>query len=358
MRQYRWKFGQYFAIVAVLVMTLNIGHYWRNYQLFGYAIGAPQEFARQYKVEDFTVPTFLSNIIRNLAMHAGTRISLINGLIMAVINRLHQLLGISTNDPRISWPVGEPFFLPSPSFNENNASNPLHFWLILGTLPLLIKRKDWQKQQPLIYYVSAIISGFMLLCLLIKLQPWHSRHHLTIFVLFAPAIGLALSQMPKQKLTNYLAIILIVMSLPWVVNNKFKPLLGSNNIFSKTRSELYFTNRPQLQAKYEAAAAFIQSQNCSEIGLDLKADNLWEYPLWVLFDRNQPAPRIEHITVRNKILEPMLNSPPYDRFIPCAIVHGSARNRHPPKELVIKGYTYVQKWLDEPLSIFLQDLRK
>ncbi len=355
-KRFRGKMLQPILIIAAVAFVLNVGHFWRNYDLFGYAIGAPQSFTKEYKIEVFTLPTFLSNVIRNLGMQAGTRISRINGAIVGVINILHRILGVATNDPRITWPPGQVFAIATPSFNENTATNPIHFWLTFATIGLILKTPSLRKTKIVVTYLSAVIMAFLLLCLLLKLQPWHGRHHLSIFVLFSPLFGLAASELSNHKIANYLAAILIVMSLPWIFHNNFRPLLGESNIFNNSRHELYFTSRPNIEVAYNTAVNFVKSKNCTNIGLSFWAKNAWEYPLWVMFpDPGKPAPRIEHVSTIDPVVKQKLNSEPYKSFTPCAIIYSATKNDdRQGKEMVVKNQTYLQKWSMEPLSVFVK----
>ena len=355
-KRYHQKMLLPILMIATVTLILNVGHYWRNYDLFGYAIGAPQSFTKEYKIEIFTLPTFLSNIIRNLAMHTGTSISKINGLIVAVVKLLHKILGVLPNDPRTTWPPGQVYALTTPSFNENNATNPIHFGLIFATLILILNQPKLSKIKIVAVYLTATISTFLLLCLLLKLQPWHSRHHMTTFILFAPLFGLTFSQLSNYKIANYIVGILIFMSLPWISHNKFRPLIGEANIFNSSRNELYFTSRPKIEFAYNQAVDFVKSQNCTNIGLSFWTKNAWEYPLWVLFQEpGKSAPRIEHISTIDPVVEQKLNSEPYKSFIPCAIIYQSTKiERKQGKEIVVKNQTYVQKFSLEPLSVFIK----
>lgn len=355
-KSFRGKMLQPILLIAAVTCVLNVGHFWRNYDLFGYAIGAPESFTKEYKIEAITLPTFLSNVIRNLAMQAGTRISRINGAIVGVINVLHRILGVATNDARITWPPGQVFAIATPSFNENTATNPIHFWLTFGAIALIFKTPSLRKTKIVVTYLIAVIMTFLLLCLLLKLQPWHSRHHLSIFVLFSPIFGLAVSQLSNHKNANYLVAILIFMSLPWIFHNNFRPLLGDSNIFNSSRRELYFRSRPKIEVAYNTAVDFVKAQNCTNIGLSFWAKNAWEYPLWVMFpEPGKPAPRIEHISTIDPVVKKKLNSEPYKSFIPCAIIYSPTKNDgRQGKEMVVKNQTYVQKWSMEPLSVFVK----
>ncbi|MEG3862355.1 glycosyltransferase family 39 protein [Microcoleus sp. herbarium12] len=353
---FRGKMLQPILIIAAVTFLINLGHFWRNYDLFGYAIGAPESFTKEYKIEAITLPTFLSNVIRNLGMQAGTRISRINGAIVGAINVLHRILGVATNDPRITWPPGQVFAIATPSFNENTATNPIHFWLTFGTIALIFKTPILRKSQIVVTYLIATIMTFLLLCFLLKLQPWHSRHHLSIFILFSPLFGLAVSQLSNHKIANNLAAILIIMSLPWIFHNQFRPLMADSNIFNSSRNELYFTSRPKIEVAYHTAVDFVKSQNCTNIGLSFWAKSVWEYPLWVMFpESGKPAPRIEHISTIDPVVEQKLNIEPYKSFIPCAILYSAPKNDgKQPKEIAVKNQTYEQKWSMEPLSVFVK----
>ncbi len=354
---FRGKMLQPILIIAAVTFLINIGHFWRNYDLFGYAIGAPQDFTKEYKIEVFTLPTFLSNVIRNLGMQAGTSVSRINGAIVGAINILHRILGVATNDPRITWPPGQVFAIATPSFNENTATNPIHFWLTFAAIALIFKTPSLRKTKIVLTYLIAVIMTFLLLCLLLKLQPWHSRHHLSIFVLFSPLFGLAISELSNLKIANYLVAILIVMSLPGIFHNKFRPMLGDSNIFNSSRHELYFTSRPQIEVAYNQAVDFVKSQNCTNIGLSFWSKNAWEYPLWVMFaESGKPEPRIEHISTIDPVVEQKLNSEPYKSFIPCAIIYSAPKiDGRQGKEMIVKNQTYLQKWSMKPLSVFLKE---
>ncbi|TAF30885.1 MAG: hypothetical protein EAZ69_21130 [Oscillatoriales cyanobacterium] len=150
--------------------------------------------------------------------------------------------------------------------------------------------------------------------------------------------------------------ILILMSLPWVFHNNFRPLVGDGNIFNSSRHDLYFTSRPNIEVAYNTAVDFVKAQNCTNIGLSFWAKNAWEYPLWVMFpEPGKPAPRIEHISTIDPVVKQKLNSEPYKSFIPCAIIYQSTKNDGKQgKEIVLKNQTYAQKWSMEPLRVFVK----
>ena len=76
----------------------------------------------------------------------------------------------------------------------------------------------------------------------------------------------------------------------------------------------YFKILPRIQEDYEAAANAIREGGYRNVGLIIESDH-WDYPFWVCLKSLSPAPRIEHIRVRN-ISEKL--SPP--GFVPDAVI--------------------------------------
>lgn len=64
----RWRMWRFAVIVTAIFVLINLGHYWRNIDLYGSPI-ATVDYTDDYKIEVYSLPTFLSNIIRNLSLH-------------------------------------------------------------------------------------------------------------------------------------------------------------------------------------------------------------------------------------------------------------------------------------------------
>jgi 4-amino-4-deoxy-L-arabinose transferase-like glycosyltransferase len=337
-KQWRWKFWKPILLLATVVIMINIGHYLRNLDLFGTPIFNPPE----YRINSTSFLLFVSNIIKNMSLHMAIPLDIVNNDFIEIgIIKLHNFLGVNINDPRITSAPEMGFTIKSLSIFEDTAGNPLHFYLILISICLFLSRKEIKNQQPIIFkYFIAVLSSFLLFCLLIKWQPWQSRLHITIFVLFAPFIAVVISKIANKKICIYLAIILLQTSLAWVFYNDSRPMLGENNIFVTSRIEQYFAVKKYLKDDYVEAINFVKNQGCSQIGL-LMPPERWEYPLWVLFQKdNNQVTRIEHLNVKN-ISSRKLNQYPYNNNRPCAIICvGYLLDR----KIVNKNDNYVKKW--------------
>ena len=119
----------------------------------------------------------------------------------------------------------------------------------------------------------------------------------------------------NKCIANVIMTILVIISFQWVLKNQSRPLIGKNSILNTSRIDQYFINRPEIKESYYYCALAVSSQQCSDIGLQLRG-NHWEYPLWVLIQRNsKQMSRIEHINVRNTSKKISL-----EKFVPCALI--------------------------------------
>jgi hypothetical protein len=362
-RRWHWQSWQPILLTTTIAILLNLNHYLRNLDLFGSVIGTPENFSVEYKIEVISLPTFLSNLFRNLALHFDivrnlglqNYITPITGIANKLLLMFHSAIGVDMYDPRITAAYSG---VPGLSFDENIAGNPLHFFVILGLLFYCLLQKKLRKNNLLLIYFLTVISGFLLLCLLLKIQSYQSRHHLPAFLLFSAVVGVSLSQIPLRKVANSLAILLIVASLPWVFQNKFRPIAAEANIFNLSRIEQYFINRPQLQEPYVQAANFVLSTGCQNVGLSLGegisvGNEYWEYPFWVLFHQENKNIRLENVEPQNVSL-PLAQNYPHNNFTPCAIVAVRTGNEEPIEQMVVKNGHYVEKWSLPPVNVLMK----
>lgn len=334
--QWRWKFWKPLLWLACIAILINLGHYIRNFDLFGTPIYNPPE----YKITSINFLLFISNVIRNMALHTAIPFDIVNNdSIEKLIINIHKILGVNINDPRTTSP-GVEFGISGLSTFENTAGNPFHFYLILISIIIFSFDRRLKKQPYLIQYLMAVIAAFLIFCLLIKWQPWQSRLHISLFVLFAPFVAVVFSGKFNQRVSIYIALFLLQISLFWVCYNESRPLIGENNIFITSRTEQYFANKRYLKDDYVEAVKFVKDRSCAEVGLYMPPDR-WEYPLWVLFKKDSDRTvRIEHLNISN-ISAIKSERYPYKDYKPCAIISvGYPGDR----EIVTKNGSYIKKW--------------
>jgi 4-amino-4-deoxy-L-arabinose transferase-like glycosyltransferase len=342
--------------VASLTILINIHHYLRNYFVFNSFLGEPGGYVN----EVLGVNVMISNILRNLALHIGTPIGLSNGISNRIIQILHNFLGVDVHDKRTTF-YGK-FFVPGGwstigfSGEENGAGNLLHLLLILACIVIFIFRNQLKLkfQQNTGSYILTVGATFCVFCYLVKWQPWNARLHLPFFVLITPFLGLVLSNLPKKQVVNSIAIILILAALPWVLFNRYRPVIDSSSIFTTPRIEQYFKNRPKLQQPYMQAVEYLNSQQCNKVGLMMGQDT-WEYPLWMIMHEYPDSEfQIRHINVFNasSIKEDLSET----TFKPCGVIYMYTKRSKLEKVEQIKfgNNTFVQGWDMAPVSVLMK----
>jgi 4-amino-4-deoxy-L-arabinose transferase-like glycosyltransferase len=335
------------ALIVIIAIAINFGHYSRNYDLYSNPLGPGQEGEIKYSNDIFTISSVTSNVIRNIGLHIGTPFERVNSLLENGIYKLHRVIGIDPNDTRTTW-AGTKFHISRPSRHEDSAGNLLHLVLIIASIPAIVLQQ--RKQKDSIYYLVCLVGAFILFSLYLRWQPWNSRLHLPLFILWVPIIGLSLSKIRLHNVANLCITILLVGALPYVLKNQSRPIVGQESIMATSRTELYFRNRPSLIEPYISSTQFVLKSQCSDVGLVLGKDD-WEYPFWVLLHENDKRTiRIEHVNVAN-ISQMKSNEYPFNAFTPCAIIVVS---NNLPNEVNIGDVIYFRKMSSNPIGVFMQ----
>ncbi len=309
------KFLIHIAAILLIAVLLNSSYYFRNFSLSG-SIVPPSESANIIgKQLDLKVMT--ANFVLNLGLHAATVWDGPNRWVEMGVDRAHHWLGIEQGDERVCMARGITFKILSSSFryHEDYAGNFIHTLLILFCLPASLFlgsliSKDCR------YYALALLGAVLFFVMVIKWSPYHSRYHLPIFVLFAPFLAVVLSSCFRPGWLVAIAMTLMVASIPWLVSNKSRPLLGPMNVFTTPRMDQYFFNSPG-DISYVYALLAAAQVDCKQIGLVFGGDT-WEYPLNAISKwENRGDIRFEHIFVNNDSAKLPY---PLGAFDPCVLI--------------------------------------
>lgn len=284
-----------------LVLALNFGHYLRNWSLFGNPLTSGND---AFSNGLLTPAVVVSNLTRNLALHLWTPSDVLDRFVFGAMDALHSLLGLGLSDPATTWP-GTSFAVPLFSLHEDLTGNPLHLLLFLIVTILLVFRK---KHRNLLPYALSVWGGVLLFCIMLRWQPWGSRLHLPLFVLFSPLAGVVVSELRSRGLALGLAAALSLASLLWVVCNSSRSLVSwvphtlcSASSLTTPRWSQYFVNNPPMERILVTAAEVINSRKFRNVGLRYETGDTWEYPLWVMTrEKGAQGPRIEHVGVANR----------------------------------------------------------
>lgn len=202
------------------------------------------------------------------------------------------------NDPRTTWPATEFRQVVRYSTHEDDAGNPAHALLIVVALCIIFLLPRFRAIPLPAAYSLCVVGGFLIFCFYLKWQPWNSRLHLPLFVLASAFVAPALSEWKRSGLVLSVAAVLVALAVSPAFRNASRPLAGREwNIFTLSRTDLYFVNRFNLADPYEAAARYAKEQGFREVGLYVDNGDAWEYPFWVLLGAPESGVRIEQVGV-------------------------------------------------------------
>jgi hypothetical protein len=328
------------ALIGLIALGINFGHYSRNYDLFGSPLG-PREDPKKslYVNEIITVPSILSNMMRNVALQIGTPSSIVNRNLERSVVFLHKIIHISPNDTRISFPNTE--------FNIRwmMDANPIHLLILLLTSILYLIQKP--REKVIGCYILTLIIGFVLYSGYLKWQPWGGRLQLPFIVLSAPFIGAVLAMVKKEIAVNIGILLVIISSFHWVFENTSRPVLGKYTIFKVSRVDQYFTEYPFKQP-YLDAMKVLQENGCENIGLII-GGNTYEYPLWAILKYQYGMNvRLEHLVVTNESKNTKIAASPAPKKL-CALF---TENMNPPDTIQINNSIFKLDSSSQPFNIY------
>ena len=354
---------KHFLISFTVVLSLNLGHYWRNF----YTFGSPTSTYPDKLTNDmYSIPAFISNLVRNISLHLTVPfLSGADWVDQAVI-QFHRFLGISPVDPRTTFGsirtivTPEDFTINTSPLFEDVVGNPLHFWLIVAVIISIFSFKKRCKSLYLVEYLIVILSSFILFCFLLKWQPWHSRLHLPIFVLLTPIVGIVLDAIWPRKISQYTFLVLLVSSIPYLLLNDLRPIVGETSILKIDRTSQYFAAKSQLESNYTTVSQIIKRQACQNVGLII-VPNSWEYPLWILLEeKGSPPIRIEHVAVTN-MTQGMSQRQYAQNFSPCSVI-AIGNKLDLDDQITLHNQTYKRYWQSSPdsrelVQLFIQTIK-
>jgi hypothetical protein len=305
------------AVPAVLLLgLLNLGHVWRNLSTYASAGGPARRIESQVnQVLDGRV--LLSNVLRNIGLHAGTPSPHANKAMALALTWLHRQIGLDINDPRTTS-EGD-FRIKTPTLHETVAAGFPHVYLLLA-LVLLAWPARRRLPRTLLAYAVVVLLTFILLSAMLQWKPTGARYHVAFFVLMAPVVGLVLEAVSWRAVPEVIVGTLMLASLPWLLGNHSRPLLSDwpgadvGSVLSVPRTDLYFANAPYLNRPYREMVGLIHEADCRAVAVVLPGSGL-EYLLWSLLGAPSKDLAIEWLvggTGSAKYADP--------GFAPCAVI--------------------------------------
>ncbi|QRN84202.1 hypothetical protein JR338_05535 [Chloroflexota bacterium] len=200
------------AALAILAI-INGGYLMRNQLDYG-QIYQPQALAGQVnEIRNWQV--FVSNINRNLALHAVLPGINAESWMGSYLEELHEDLDLAINDPRTT--VDGEFYIPDNNTSEQPSGNPLHLMIFVLSLVAVVGIVIFGKEKPnVLIYAALLIVSMLLYCLVFKWSPTGGRTQLTYFFMFGPVAAVFLDKLEKYQVEGILAAILLIFAIPWI----------------------------------------------------------------------------------------------------------------------------------------------
>ncbi len=304
------------AAVALVILT-NVGFWARNARALGSPVGSAYEVVRPSSFLALGLrkaPALAaSQILRSTVLQLGQiRMAGVSGsTLISSAARVHRRLDIGVNEPAISGKF--PFYEDEwPLLNhEDTAPSTATFLVLLGATGLALARRSLPGRRAVLTAFASGWAAWLLVALFVRWMPWNARLQLPALVLLAVPAGAVVAEGLGRISRAALASILVLQALPALLVNLSRPLLGVSpspenpiwlkklvpegveSIFSTSRWQDYFRNRPDLQVEVEdvmrAVARRCESGGVARLVLD---DDAWEYALWAGARRFAPGVRL------------------------------------------------------------------
>jgi 4-amino-4-deoxy-L-arabinose transferase-like glycosyltransferase len=263
-RRYRRAAIVPLAAAALIAVSLNAPHAYRNVETFGSPFGDEQA---QYLNDEYGVGVVVSNASRNIALEVS------GSAVERAVRRLHDLLGLDPDDPRTTF-MGYRF---ERDFNllEDAAPNPLQILLVVVAILTGAWIRDWR----LAGYLLAVTIAFLLFSEILRWQPWHSRLLLPLLALLAAWTAAVL---PRTERSWYvlMAFGLVAAGFATGLLNESRPLLGRDSVVTTgSIGDVFPRSRPEFRHSYLSAVQKLKG--CRRVTIEV-VDDSWEYPMWTL----------------------------------------------------------------------------
>lgn len=318
---------------ASLVIVLNGMTYMRNIQFNGSLMGSDSAERAIYFNQNWAFDVFFGNVLKNVGLHIGPYP--LNNWYARTINLFEGVLCI--NRKGINYMDIAFKGAPIAPIHEDTAYNTLQWVLIFLVLVwfIVVRRKGKALNGDARWILILLLSTFVTFVLLLKWQPWHSRLHFPFFALGIILLSFVYRESPSfQKITSKLIPWIFVSAFVVVVGNYTRPIFSYPGIhkiaINNDRYKKYFSNRPGLFSEYQLVEQRISACRDKTIGVELKTEDDWEYPLFrSTFGQRI---RVQHLFVNNAT-----KSIPQEMTLPSCII-STKRNQ---KLIHYAGVNYV-----------------
>lgn len=267
------------ALGAAVALAANLWWLADNERTFGDPGGPPSALTN----EAISPEVVVGNLVRNAGHELGTPLPAVNRGVTTALSAVISTAGGDPDDPRAIY--GAARFDVDSQRNEDRPANLVQGVLIgAACLVAVVRRRSRQRLGPL---VAAMAVGYLLFAVALKWQVWGGRLLLPLLALGAVVLADWVRRWPGWLGAGLLAA-LTVQSLPWLLLQTYRPLVGADSVLTTSAEEELFAGRPDLRQPSIDAVESATAVPGRRIGLAPDAF-AWEYPLWYLVHRADPT---------------------------------------------------------------------
>ena len=335
------------ALVAVLALaaTMNVGHYARNWQVFGHPTSPPGQ--RDHVNARFGADVLAANLVRNSLLHWASPSTKFNEALLAATA---ELLGGIPDLPEAT--LGVPLTATGirGRFNEMFAANFLHYWLLVVSavgLVFLRKRAPPSSGTALCSY---LLGGWLLAVVafsgVLQWERWNTRYDVGLFMLGCPlaatflAAALRGRKRLQERCLRIAAGLFLVASSPYLLLKESAPVLKldfdyetlpAETIFAATRAQAYFNHigGQPYHLTFAALADAIAELEPKVVGLHHPYKWPFDYPLYVLLKERLPDVRVTYYDVWSNASASLASA---NEELPDVVVKAPATRRSTVRE--------------------------
>ena len=305
------------GIFLLLILALNAPQFVRNYGLTGSPLGLPFLDGGprlHWTVDHVSVSETLANTLRNVSVHLAVPGDSVNLMTEKAFRAVIHGMGVDPDDPGTIWQNSvSNYHMVHFSSHETMAGAPIHLFLILLSIGLVVWKRKEGVHREIVWYGLATIGAFVFFCAILRWQPWNSRHHMPVFILGSALVGVVLERYLARKLVTFIGIVLVTMAVLFALVNKTRSLVPWSRVESvyHPRSEQYFADSHAAVAPaFIAAADAVNKLDCNALAIDAyapgpaselpnSATSFYIYPLFPLIHADGRARTVWYTGVHN-----------------------------------------------------------
>jgi Dolichyl-phosphate-mannose-protein mannosyltransferase len=193
----------------------------RNYQAFGDLLSPSKDstlFSHKIPVDKFGLAYTASNVVKNIGLQIGLPYAPYNSFMDSVVERIHNWLGVNTNDPALSLDAYRTRF----SIQEDMAPNTIYmFMLVIAVLFIFSKSEHGNIK----LFFGLALLGFILFCTIFKFQLWSTRTQMPFLALGSVLVAQAACIQIRSARLPLLILFLFAISLPIIFGNSAKMII-------------------------------------------------------------------------------------------------------------------------------------